>query len=519
MGFFFLVKGKIMLGIIGISGLAGTAVGAGICYLWLKNSTQKKFSHLELEAKAKAKAISNEAELLLQEAHVKIKAKELEQEGEFQKRIAQVEERNRSLILETKELTKEEEKLALLQHKVLGKEANLEKLEVKKQEKINQAIEKMQGVASLTREEAKAYILEKVEDQSRSEVAGIVRKYEQLAKEEGEKKANYILAQATTRYAGEFAGERLINLVNLPSDEHKGRIIGKEGRNIKTLEMLLGVDIVIDETPGVILVSSFNLYRRAIATRVIEILVEDGRIHPGRIEEVHEKVQQEFEQKTYEEGENIIIDLGLFPMHEELVKLLGRMKYRASYGQNALAHSLEVAKLARVMGAEMGGDEKLALRAGLLHDIGKALTQDMGGSHVDIGAELCRRHNEHPTVINAIYAHHGHEEPDSVESAAVCAADKLSAARPGARREVLESFTKRVKEVEEIALSKNDVIQAYAINAGREIRVFVNAQKMSDNEAVLLSKEIAKEIQNKVQYPGEIKVNVIRETRSIQYAK
>jgi len=499
--------------------LAGTAVGAGVCYLWLKNSTQRKFSHLELEAKAKAKAISNEAELLLQEAHVKIKAKELEQEGEFQKRIAQVEERNRSLILETKELSKEEEKLALLQHKVLDKEANLEKLEVQKQEEINQAIQKMQSVASLTKEEAKAYILKKVEEQSRSEVAGIVRKYEHLAKEEGEKKANYILAQATTRYAGEFAGERLINLINLPSDEHKGRIIGKEGRNIKTLEMLLGVDIVIDETPGVILVSSFNLYRRAIATRVIEILVEDGRIHPGRIEEVHEKVQAEFEQKTYEEGENILIDLGLFPMHEELVKLLGRLKYRASYGQNALAHTLEVARLAKVMAAEMGGDEKLALRAGLLHDIGKALTQDMGGSHVEIGAEICRRHNEHPTVINAIYAHHGHEEPDSVESAAVCAADTLSAARPGARREVLESFTKRVKEIEEIALSKNDVVQAYAINAGREIRVFVNAQKMSDNEAVLLSKEIAKEIQNKIQYPGEIKVNVIRETRSIQYAK
>ena len=508
-----------MLGVIGVSGLVGTAVGVGVSYLWLKNSTQNRFSHIELEVKAKAKAIENEAELLLQEAHVKIKAKELEQEGEFQKRIARVEERNRSLILETKELNKEEEKLALLQHKVLDKEANLEKLEVQKQEEINQAIQKMQSVASLTKGEAKVYILEKVEEQSRSEVAGIVRKYEHLAKEEGERKANYILAQATTRYAGEFAGERLINLVTLPSDEHKGRIIGKEGRNIKTLEMLLGVDIIIDETPGVILVSSFNLYRRAIATKVIEILVEDGRIHPGRIEEVHEKVQAEFEQRTYEEGENILIDLGLFPMHEELVKLLGRMKYRASYGQNALAHTLEVARLAKVMAAEMGGDEKLALRAGLLHDIGKALTQDMGGSHVDIGAEICRRHNEHPTVINAIYAHHGHEEPDSVESAAVCAADKLSAARPGARREVLESFTKRVKEVEEIALSKNDVLQAYAINAGREIRVFVNAQKMSDNEAVLLSKEIAKEIQNKVQYPGEIKVNVIRETRSIQYAK
>jgi ribonuclease Y len=206
-------------------------------------------------------------------------------------------------------------------------------------------------------------------------------------------------------------------------------------------------------------------------------------------------------------------------MNEELVRLLGRMKYRASYGQNALAHTLEVAKLAKVMAAEMGGDEKLALRAGLLHDIGKALTQDMGGSHVEIGADLCRKHNEHPTVINAIYAHHGHEEPDSVESAAVCAADTLSAARPGARREVLESFTKRVKEIEEIALSKNHVLQAYAINAGREIRVFANAQKMSDNEAVLLSKEIAKEIEEKIQFPGEIKVNVIRETRSVNYAK
>ena len=401
----------------------------------------------------------------------------------------------------------------------MEKEAQLEKLEQRKQEEIADTVDKMQHIASLTKEEAKAYILEKVEEQSRADVANIVRKYEQIAKEEGKRKANYILAQATTRYAGDFAGERLINLVNLPSDEHKGRIIGKEGRNIKTLEMLLGVDIVIDETPGVILVSSFNLYRRAIATRVIEILVEDGRIHPGRIEEVHAKVEEEFEQKTYEEGENILIELGLFPMHEELVKLLGRMKYRASYGQNALAHTLEVAKLARVMAAEMGGDEKLALRAGLLHDIGKALTQDLGGSHVDIGVDLCRRHGEHPTVINAIYAHHGYEEPDSVESAAVCAADKLSAARPGARREVLESFTKRVKEVEDIALSKAYVNQAYAINAGREIRVFVNAQKMSDNETVLLSKEIAKEIEEKVQYPGEIKVNVIRETRAVNYAK
>ena len=508
-----------MLGIIGVSSIAGMAIGTGVCYLWLKKSTKHKFSYLESEAKAKAKAIEKETELLLKSAHVKIKENELEQEREFQKRVGKVDERNRTLILKTKELAAKEESLKLLEKRVLEKEIQLDKLEKRKREEIANTVDKMQHIASLTKEEAKAYILERVEEQSRADVANIVRKYEQIAKEDGERKANYILAQATTRYAGDFAGERLINLVNLPSDEHKGRIIGKEGRNIKTLEMLLGVDIVIDETPGVILVSSFNLYRRAIATRVIEILVEDGRIHPGRIEEVHAKVEEEFEQKTFEEGENILIELGLFPMHEELVKLLGRMKYRASYGQNALAHTLEVAKLARVMAAEMGGDEKLALRAGLLHDIGKALTEDLGGSHVDIGADLCRRHGEHPTVINAIYAHHGYEEPDSVESAAVCAADKLSAARPGARREVLESFTKRVKEVEDIALSKAYVNQAYAINAGREIRVFVNAQKMSDNETVLLSKEIAKEIEEKVQYPGEIKVNVIRETRAVNYAK
>jgi len=502
-----------------LSGLAGVAIGSSVCYVWLKNGAKSQFSHLELEAKAKARAMTNESELLLQETQVKMKTKELEQESEYQKRIVQVDERNRNLILQKKEIEKEQEGIEQTRNKLLNKESLLDKLEKKREEEIETLIQKMQNISSYTKEEAKAYILEKVEEQSRSDVANIVRRYEKIAKEEGEKKANYILAQATTRFAGDFAGERLINFVNLPSDEHKGRIIGKEGRNIKALEMLLGVDIIIDETPGVILISSFNLYRRAIATSVIEILVEDGRIHPGRIEEVHEKVEKEFEKKTYEEGESVLIDLGLYNMHEELVRLLGRMKYRASYGQNALAHTLEVAKLAQVMAAEMGGDEKLALRAGILHDIGKALTQEMGGSHVDIGVELCKRHNEHPTVINAIYAHHGHEEPDSVESAAVCAADKLSAARPGARREVLESFTKRVKEIEDIATSKNYVEKAYAINAGREIRVIVNSRKMNDNEAVLLSKEIAKEIAEKIQFPGEIKVNIIRETRAVSYAK
>ncbi|HEO97678.1 MAG: ribonuclease Y [Campylobacterales bacterium] len=508
-----------MIEIIGLSSVAGVALGAAGCYFWLKSSTQSKFSYMELESKAKAKAIEHEAERMLENSKVKIKANEIEQEREYQKRLSRLDKRQRSLILEQKEIESEREDLKEKKKSLQRKEENLERLEQKKQAVISEAVDKMEHIASLTKEEAKAYILKKVEDQCRSNVANIVRKYEQEAKEEGEKKANYILAQATTRYAGEFAGERLINTITLPSDEHKGRIIGKEGRNIKSLEMLLGVDIIIDETPGVIIVSSFNLYRRAIATRVIEILVEDGRIHPGRIEEVHEKVQKEFEQKTFEEGERIVIDLGLFPMAEELIRLLGRLKYRASYGQNALAHTLEVANLAKVMAANMGGDEKLALRAGLLHDIGKALTQEHGGSHVELGVELCRKYHEHPTVINAIYAHHGYEEPDSVESAAVCAADKLSAARPGARREVLESFTKRIAEIEEIAIAKEYVTSAYAINAGREIRVFVNADKISDSESVLLSKEIAKEIEEKVQYPGEIKVNVIRETRATAYAK
>jgi ribonuclease Y len=508
-----------MLEAVSISAVAGTLIGAGACYVWFKNKSKSEFLHYELEAKAKAKAIESEAELLLQEANVKIKQKEIDLESDFHKKLSKLEDKERDLLLKNKELESKLNQIQKYEESLQTKEKKLDELENKKQQLIDETISRMQNIASMTKEEAKDYILSQVEEQSRADIATIVRKYEQQAKEEGQKKANYILAQATTRYAGEFAGERLINLINLPSDEHKGRIIGKEGRNIKTLEMLLGVDIVIDETPGVILVSSFNLYRRAIATRVIELLVEDGRIHPGRIEEVHAKVEAEFEQKTYEEGENILIDLGLFPMHEELVKLIGRLKYRASYGQNALAHTLEVAKLARIMAAEMGGDEKLALRAGLLHDIGKALTQEMGGSHVDIGVELCQRHNEHPTVINAIYAHHGHKEPDSVESAAVCAADALSAARPGARREVLESFTKRVKEIEEIALSKANVLKAYAINAGREIRVILNAQNTNDNEAVLLSKEIAKEIEQKVQYPGEIKVNVIRELRAVDYAK
>lgn len=507
-----------MVGEISISTVTAV-LGALASYFFVKNDNKKQFKHHETEAKAKAKAIEHEAENFLHEAQIRIKEQEVALEKAYQKQVLELEKQKTELILELKAVNEKDKELERRKREIERRDQYLDKLQAKKEQEIKEAVEVLQKSASMTREEAKSHLIQMVEEQSQLELAQLVRKYETEAKHEAKRKADYIISQAVTRYSGEFAGERLINIINLPSDEHKGRIIGKEGRNIKSLEQLLGVDIIIDETPGVIIISNFNLYRRAIATRTIELLVEDGRIHPGRIEEVHEKVKSEFEQRTLEEGENIVVELGLLPMHEELMRLLGRLKYRASYGQNALAHTLEVAKLAAIMAAEMDGDEKLAMRAGLLHDIGKALTQEHGGSHVDLGVEVCHRHNEHPTVINAIYAHHGHEEPNGVESAAVCAADTLSASRPGARREVLESFTKRVKDLETIALKEKGVVDAYAINAGREIRVIVNARVVNDNEIAILAKKIAKEIENKVQYPGEIKVNVIREKREITFAR
>jgi len=494
-------------------------LGAIASYLFVKNDSKKQFKHYDAEAKAKALAIEHEAENHLHQAKVSIKEQEVSLEKKFQDRVLEVEKKKNELTIELKSLDKRELEIEKDKKSLLKKELYLDKLVDEKESELANLVSVLEKSSSMTKDEAKVHLIQQVEEQSQLELAQLIRKYETQAKQDAKKKADYIISQAVTRYAGEFAGERLQNIVTLPSDEHKGRIIGKEGRNIKSLEQLLGVDIIIDETPGVIIISNFNLYRRAIATRTIELLVADGRIHPGRIEDVHAKVTAQFEQKILEDGENIVVELGLFPMAEELMRLLGRMRYRASYGQNALAHTLEVAKLASIMAAEMGGDDKLALRAGLLHDIGKALTQDVGGSHVDLGVEVCRKHNEHPTVINAIYAHHGHEEPDGVESAAVCAADTLSASRPGARREVLESFTKRVKKIEDIALKERGVVAAYAINAGREIRVFVNARMVNDNQITVLSKKIAKEIENKVQYPGEIKVNVIREKRDITYAK
>jgi len=512
----------------------GAVAGGVVAFFSAKKINNSNIAVFVEQAKAKAKVIEHEAKIVLQESKVKasefeLKAKtkyedrEQKLNSEFDKKFEEVSLKDKDLNnmfkSELKSIMDEKEDVKKQKQDVVKFQEDVKKLENDFQNKIFEADTLIEKASGMTQKEAKDIVLKRAEETSRADIAHIVRKYETEAKDQAKKRANYILAQATSRFAGDFSAERLINTVNLPSDDLKGRIIGKEGRNIKALEMLLGVDIIIDDTPNVIILSSFNLYRRAVATRVIEELVADGRIQPARIEEIYEKVKSEFEQKLLEEGEEIVFDLGISDIHPEIVKLIGRLKFRASYGQNALGHTLEVAHLAGIIAAECGGDEKLAVRAGLLHDIGKALTHDFAGSHVDLGAEICKRYNEPDVVLNAIYAHHGHEEAFSVESAAVCAADTLSAARPGARREVLEAFLKRTKDIEEIATSKKGVRQAYAINAGREIRVILNAQLINDDESILLAKEIAKEIEEKVQYPGDIKVNVIREVRAVDFAR
>ena len=513
----------------------GTAIVSGVIGFFVsKKLTNANFDVYTQQAKAKANAMENEAQTLLERA--KLKAEDIEHQA--QKKFESAKERARAdLRQREEELIEKEQKFAhykKLEDEKINSEyislksqrVNLERnerslasLQEKYEKKIDEALHVIEHSAGMTQAEAKESLLKKVEYKARGDIAHIVRRYENEAKKEGERKANFILAQATSRFAGDFASERLTNLVHLENDELKGRIIGKEGRNIKSLETLLGVDIIIDDTPNAILVSSFNLYRRAIATKTLQLLIEDGRIQPARIEEIFNKVNSEFEERVLAEGEELVAEMKIGVMHPELMKLIGKLRYRASYGQNALGHTLEVAHLAGIMAAEMGGNVALAKRAGLLHDIGKALTHDQDGNHVDLGAEICRRFNEDEVVINAIYAHHGHEEILSIECGAVCAADALSAARPGARREVLESFLKRVTDIEEIASAHSGVKQAYAINAGREVRVIVNATLVNDDESILMAREIAKEIEERVQYPGEIKVNVIRESRAIEFAK
>ncbi|RXK14012.1 ribonuclease Y [Halarcobacter mediterraneus] len=510
-----------------IVGVVVALISVAITIFVVKKINKAKFDIYIEQAKAKAKVIEHEAKVILKDAQIKAK-KDYEREfksakKEYDEMLSKIErkekELNHHLESELKAIKEQKAQIVEKNEKITTIKEGLKRQQKTYDEKITNTIKVLENASGLTQDEAKELMLEKVKEDSRAQIASIFRRKYKLAEQKAKDEVNNMLSQAVTRYAGEFAAERLINNLPINDEETKGKIIGKEGRNIKALEMLLGVDIIIDDTPNTITISSFNLYRRAIATRTIEELLEDGRIQPARIEEIYNKVKTEFDNNILKEGEDVVMELGIKSMHPELIKLVGRLRYRASYGQNALKHTLEVANLAGLVAAQMGGDAILARRAGLLHDIGKALTHDMPGSHVDLGAEICRRYDEPDTVINAVYAHHGHEEPINVESAAVCAADALSAARPGARREVLESFLKRVEEVENISTSKTGVINAYAINAGREVRVIVKAELVNDDEAILLATEIAKEIEEKVQYPGEIKVNVIRELRASSYAR
>jgi len=479
-----------------------------------------KFDIYTEKAIATSKVIEHEAQVILNDAKNKARR---DYDKEFKKLRKELEYKQKELEnFIDDELLKHKKNKKIIDNsksEVQALQIGLESQKKIYEEKIKNVEKILENASGLTKAEATNFMLEQVKEDSRAEISSIFRKEYKLAKEDSKKEINNILSTAVTRYAGEFAAERLINHIPLPDEEAKGKIIGKEGRNIKALEFCLGVDIIIGDIPNTITVSSFNLYRRAISTKTIEVLLKDGRIHPAKIEEVYNTVKKEFDDNIFKEGEDTIAALGITNMHKELIHLIGRLRYRASYGQNALAHTLEVANLAGLIAAQLGGDTILARRAGLMHDIGKALTHDMPGSHVDIGADLCKKLGEPEEVINSIYAHHGHEEASSIESAAVCAADALSAARPGARREVLESFLNRVEEIESIATSKNGVLNTYAINAGRELRVIVNAKLVNDDESILLANEIAKEIEDKVKYPGEIKVNVIRELRSVGYAR
>lgn len=377
----------------------------------------------------------------------------------------------------------------------------------------------MERVSGLSTEDAKKELLQSVEEEVKHETAMLIKDLEQQAKEEADKKAREIISLAIQRCAADHVAETTVSVVALPNDEMKGRIIGREGRNIRTLETLTGIDLIIDDTPEAVIISGFDPVRREVARVALEKLINDGRIHPSRIEEMVEKAQKEVEQKIKEAGEQATFAVGVHGLHPELIKLLGRLKYRTSYGQNVLNHSVEVAHLAGLMASELGVDVVLAKRAGLLHDIGKAIDHEMEGSHVEIGMEIAKKYRESELVLNAIMAHHGDVEPKSVEAVLVAAADAVSAARPGARRETLESYLKRLTRLEEISESFEGVEKCFAVQAGREIRIMVKPDQIDDATSILLARDIAKKIEAEMEYPGQIKVVIIRETRAVDYAK
>ena len=478
-------------------------------------------------AEEKARSIIDEAiktaETKKREALLEVKEQSLaaknEVDREIKDRRAEISKQERRIQSKEDALDRKTDAMEKREADFAAKETELKKKQKKVDQLYDEAMAELQKVSGMTTDEAKEYLYKKVQDDVKVDVAKLYRELVEQAKTDADKKAKEIVVNSIQRCAVDHVSETTISVVQLPNDEMKGRIIGREGRNIRTIETMTGVDLIIDDTPEAVVLSGFDPVRREIARIALEKLIVDGRIHPARIEEMVEKARKEVEVRMREDGEAASFEVGVHNLHPELIKLLGRMRYRTSYGQNALKHSIEVAELTGLMAAECGCDIRLAKRAGLLHDIGKSIDHEVEGSHIQIGADLCRKYKENNTVINAVESHHGDVEPTSLIACLVQAADAISAARPGARRETLDTYTNRLKQLEDITNGFKGVEKSYAIQAGREVRIMVIPDQVNDSEMVLLARDIAKEIEAQLEYPGQIKVSVIRESRAIDYAK
>ena len=480
------------------------------------NNAEDKARQIIDEAVKTAETKKREALLEAKEEAIKNKN---EIERESKERRAEIQRYEKRVLSKEEALDKKSEALEKKESKLNAKDVDLDRLKKELEAIKNSHLRELEKISGLTSEQAKEYLLKSVEEDVKHETAVLVKELENKAKEEADKKAKDYVVTAIQRCAADHVAETTISVVQLPNEEMKGRIIGREGRNIRTLETLTGVNLIIDDTPEAVVLSAFDGVRREVARIALEKLIVDGRIHPARIEEMVEKAQRDVESMIREEGEAATLEVGVHGIHPELIRLLGRMKFRTSYGQNALKHSIEVAHLSGLLAGEIGADVRLAKRAGLLHDIGKSVDQEMEGTHVQIGADLCRKYKESGIVINAVEAHHGDVEPESLIACIVQAADTISAARPGARRETLETYTNRLKQLEDISNSFKGVEKSFAIQAGREVRVMVIPEKVSDDDMILLARDIAKQVEDELKYPGQIKVNVIRESRVTDYAK
>ena len=481
-----------------------------------KNVVEKKIGSAEGKAREIIDEAIKSAEAKKKEALLEAKEENLKAKNELDKEIK---ERRAEVQRYEKRVLNKAESLEKKENSLKNKEEKLAEAQTKVDELSEKRVQELERISGLTSEQAKEYLLKTVEEEVKIETAKLVKELESQAKEEADKKAKEIVVNAIQKCATDHVSETTISVVSLPNDEMKGRIIGREGRNIRTLESLTGVDLIIDDTPEAVVLSGFDPIRREIARIALEKLIVDGRIQPTRIEEMVNKARKEVETMIREEGEAATLEVGVHGIHPELVKLLGKMKFRTSYGQNALKHSIEVAHLSGLLAAEMGLDVRIAKRAGLLHDIGKAVDHEMEGTHIQLGVDLCRKYKESAVVINAVEAHHGDVEPETLIACIVQAADAISAARPGARRETLETYTNRLKQLEDITNSFEGVDKSFAIQAGREIRVMVIPEKVTDADMVLMARDISKQIEAELEYPGQIKVNVVRESRAIDYAK